>query len=166
MEGTPPGVPRYVILGVPHTSFLDFFLMVAYTSLHDMPLRWLGKKSLFTGPFGGILRRLGGVPVNRTASHHMVDQTIALLRKNERCVVCIAPEGTRRRAAYWKTGFYYIALGAGVPIVLSYVDAGRRRVGIGPLLYPSGDIEADMQIVADFYNQSPASILHVRAPCA
>ena len=91
------------------------------------------------------------MPVDRSRSHHLVDQTIALFAGHEPCVVCIAPEGTRRWTPFWKTGFYYIALGAGVPIALSYVDAGRRRVGIGPLVYPSGDIESDMAIIADFY---------------
>ncbi len=125
--------------------------MILYMIGYNVPIRWLGKDSLFRGPFGGVLCSLGGVPTDRSRSHHMVEQMVALLNDNERAVVLVAPEATRRRVEYWKSGFYHIAIGAKVPIALGYVDAGKHLCGIGPLIYPSGDIATDMGMIAEFY---------------
>ncbi len=99
------------------------------------------------------MRRLGGVPVNRAARTDFVEQIVDRYNHLDRIVLTLAPEGTRRKTAYWKTGFYYIALGAGVPIALGFVDYKNKVVGIGPLIYPSGDIQADFAVIKAFYTK-------------
>jgi 1-acyl-sn-glycerol-3-phosphate acyltransferase len=97
------------------------------------------------------MRRLGGIPVVRSSRSNFVEQVVAMYNASDRLRIAISPEGTRSEAGYWKTGFYFIAQGAGVPIMLAYVDYPRKLVGIGPQLTPSGDIEADIQVLARFY---------------
>ena len=150
-EGKPPDLPKYVMIGVPHTSNWDFLLMLSYMILHDMPMRWMAKASVFRWPFNGFFRRCGGVPIDRSQRKNMVEQMIALLASHDRVVVCVQPEGTRKYTEYWKSGFYYVALGAGVPIALTYMDASRKAFGMGPTVYPSGDIRKDMEVIAEFY---------------
>lgn len=114
-------------------------------------VHWVGKDTLFKRPFGGILRKLGGIPVNRRSRSNFVQQVVDVFNKQKELVVAIAPEGTRDNVPYWKTGFYYIALGAGVPIALGFIDYAERVVGIGPTLFPSGDIHADFEQIKTFY---------------
>jgi 1-acyl-sn-glycerol-3-phosphate acyltransferase len=99
------------------------------------------------------MRRFGGIPVDRRATENFVEQMVARFRASERLLVAIAPEGTRSRSTHWRTGFYYIALGAGVPIVLGYADYGRRAVGLGPTLHPTGDIHADFEVIREYYTR-------------
>jgi len=141
---------RCVIIGAPHTSNWDLPLTLLMMLCGNLRLRWVGKDTLFRG-LGWLLRALGGIPVNRRSRLNFVDQMIAAFQANQALMIAILPEGTRRRAAYWKTGFYYIALGAGVPIVMGYADNSRRIVGLGPALHPTGDIEADFVAIRAFY---------------
>ncbi len=148
----PPSVPaKCLIIGAHHTSGSDFFVTMLYLFASNLRFRWIAKDSAFRWPFGWLMRRLGGIPVVRSARSNFVDQIVALYDASDRLRVAISPEGTRSESGYWKTGFYYIAQGAGVPILLGYVDYPRKLVGIGPQLTPSGDIEADMQFLARFY---------------
>ena len=147
-----PDLPKYVLIGAPHTSNLDFFLMLFLIGISGLKLNWLGKDSLFRKPIGGIMRKLGGIPVNRRASTRFVDQMVAAFNENDELALVIAPEGTRSKTHYWKTGFYYIAVGAGVPIVFAYVDAARRTTGIGPVFMPTGDLQADFAQIKAFYD--------------
>jgi 1-acyl-sn-glycerol-3-phosphate acyltransferase len=149
--GEPPGVPQYVLIAAPHTSSRDFLAMLALDFAFQVGAVWMGKESLFRGPIGPVLRRLGGIPIDRGSRHNVVEQAVQAFRRGEKMVLVIAPEGTRSRTKRWKTGFYYIALGADVPIVLGFIDYGLKTVGFGPTLIPSGDIEADMGIIRDFY---------------
>jgi 1-acyl-sn-glycerol-3-phosphate acyltransferase len=113
---------------------------------------WMGKQSIFSPPFGPIMRWLGGIAVNREQSSNLVDSCAQALVKAEGAVhLVIPPEGTRSKTRYWKTGFYYIALKAQVPIVLGYMDYSRKVSGLGPLFYPTGDIEQDMMTIKAFY---------------
>ena len=148
---TLPDTPKYVIIGAPHTSNLDFFLMLLLMGISGLQLNWVGKDTLFRKPIGSVMRKLGGVPVNRRLSNRFVDQMVAAFKERDELALVIAPEGTRSKVHYWKTGFYYIAVGAGVPIVMAYVDASRKKVGIGPQLMPSGDIQADFAAIKAFY---------------
>jgi 1-acyl-sn-glycerol-3-phosphate acyltransferase len=116
-----------------------------------LKLRWIGKDTLFRGLVGWLLRRLGGIPINRRSRENFVEQMVAAFHMNESLMIAILPEGTRRNAAYWKTGFYYIAWGARVPIVLGYADYSRRVVGVGPVFHPTGDIQADFETIRAFY---------------
>jgi 1-acyl-sn-glycerol-3-phosphate acyltransferase len=146
-----PLTSKYVLIGAPHTSNWDFFYFLLLKWASGIKMNWIGKESLFHWPLGIVMRRLGGIPVDRNSSNHFVQQIVALFGHNEQLAMTIAPEGTRSKARYWKTGFYYIALGARVPISLGFIDYLEREVGIGPFFYPSGNIQDDFDIVRHFY---------------
>ena len=151
VEGRLPEIPKYVLIGAPHTSNWDFpFAMLTKWAL-GFKFNWIGKDSLFRWPLGGLMRRLGGIPVNRRIRTRFIDQMISAYNEREKLVIVITPEGTRSKTEHWKTGFYYIALGAHVPIVMGYIDYERKVVGIGPIFHPSGDIAADIKKIAEFY---------------
>ena len=125
-------------------------LMVAF--ILRLNVYWMGKSSIFSPPFGAIMKWLGGIPVNREQSTSMVATSAAALTSATGAMqLVVPPEGTRSKTRYWRTGFYYIALGAGVPIVMAYMDYEKKLTGLGPTLYPSGDLEADMKIIKAFY---------------
>lgn len=149
---TIPSASKYVLIGAPHTSNFDFFLMLLLIGISGLKLNWLGKDSLFRGPLDRIMRKLGGIPVNRRSSNRFVDQMVAAFKERDELALVIAPEGTRRKVQTWKTGFYYIAVGAEVPVVFGYVDAARKTTGIGPEFEPTGDIQADFAVIKEFYS--------------
>ncbi len=149
--GVAPAHNRYVLIGAPHTSNWDFPLMLMAILVLRMEVRWMGKNSLFPAPFGGLMRWLGGLPVDRSRANNTVAQMIEAYRNSGELVVLIPPEGTRSRVERWKTGFYHIAHGADVPILLGFLDAGRRQLGFGPLFYPCGDLEDDLYQIQAFY---------------
>jgi 1-acyl-sn-glycerol-3-phosphate acyltransferase len=146
-----PPPARCVVLGAPHTSGWDLALTLLLMLAAGIRLRWVGKESLFRGPVGPVLRGLGGLPVRRKGRNDFVAQMAEAFAGGEDLMLAILPEGTRGKTAHWKTGFYYIALAAGVPIVLGYADYRRRLVGLGPTLEPSGDIHADFVAIKAFY---------------
>jgi 1-acyl-sn-glycerol-3-phosphate acyltransferase len=146
-----PTPARCVIIGAHHTSWLDLILTLLLMGATGVRFRWVAKESLFRWPLGWLLRSLGGMPVRRGAKAHFVDQVVAAFDEGGPLRVAISPEGTRQHATHWKTGFYHIALGAGVPVVLGYADFRRRRVGLGPALMPTGDLEADFARYRAFY---------------
>lgn len=112
---------------------------------------WMGKNSLFPPVLGGIMRWLGGIPVDRSQAGNLVQGTIDAFNRSERLLVIVPPEGTRGKVTRWKTGFYYIAHGAGVPLGLGYVDFKEKIGGVGKMFYPSGNIEQDMLEIRAFY---------------
>lgn len=152
IAGHYPAAAKYVIVVAPHTSNLDFFIgFIASRSIKLGFPHWLGKNSLFRWPLGSLLRRLGGIAVDRSGPHQFVDQVAAEFASRPNFILGITPEGTRGKTEHWRTGFYYIALSAGVPIMLAYLDYGRKLAGFGPMLMPSGDIDADFVLIRDFY---------------
>ena len=148
----PPEAARSVIIAAPHTSNWDlpYTLMMAFAlGLH---IRWLGKRSIFRAPFGGVMRWLGGIEVNRETSSNLVAASAqALTAAPGALQLVVAPEGTRGRTRHWKTGFYFIAVQAQVPVVLAYLDYEKKVGGIGPLFRPTGDVDADMAQIRRFY---------------
>jgi len=146
-----PHTSRYVIIGAPHTSNWDFGLMLLLMAAEQLPIRFMGKDSLFRGPLGPVMRSLGGIPVNRREHTNLVDQLVAKFDEVDDLIVAITPEGTRSKVSHWKTGFYYIALEAKVPIAMAYLDYGNKIVGVGPNFMPSGDLKADFEIIREFY---------------
>ncbi len=153
VEGSlPPGVAKAVLIAAPHTSAWDlpYTLMVAFhLRLH---VYWMGKESIFKPPFRGLMMWLGGIPVNRDRSTNLVAASVeALQAAAPPLQLVVSPEGTRGKTQTWKTGFYYIAVGAGVPIVMAYMDYAKKRSGLGPIFAPSGDIERDMAAIKEFY---------------
>lgn len=151
IEGEAPAVPRYVLIAAPHTSNWDLVLMLLCGMAYGVWPSWVGKDTLFRPPLGLLLRALGGIPVDRRSPQNMVEQLAALFRSRERLVLAVPPEGTRSSREKWRSGFYFIARGAGVPVCLGFLDYSRKRGGLGPLLVPSGDLRADMDVVRAFY---------------
>jgi len=148
----PAGGERCVLIAAPHTSNWDlpYTLLVALSL--GLRVHWMGKHTIFRPPFRWLMRWLGGIPVDRRTSNNTVAAAVEVLRAGEGPLqLIVPPEGTRQRVRRWKTGFYYIALGAGVPIVLAYMDYHRKISGIGPMLWASGDLEADMRTIRAFY---------------
>jgi 1-acyl-sn-glycerol-3-phosphate acyltransferase len=151
-EGAPPTTDeRFVLIAAPHTSNWDAVILLVAARIYRLPLAWFVKDSWFAFPLGMLMRRLGAVPIDRSASHGVVEQAIARLQKGEPLALAVPPEGTRGRAPHWKSGFYHIARGAGVPIVLGYIDYGRKVAGLGPAFTPTGDVEADFEVFRAFY---------------
>jgi 1-acyl-sn-glycerol-3-phosphate acyltransferase len=146
-----PHTSRYVIIGAPHTSNWDFGLMLLLMAAEQLPIRFMGKESLFRGPLGPVMRSLGGIPVNRRERTNLVDQIAAKFDEFDDLIIGIAPEGTRSKVSHWKTGFYYIALKAKVPIAMAYLDYGNKIIGVGPNFMPSGDLKVDFEIIRGFY---------------
>jgi len=142
---------RFVLIGAPHTSNWDFPLMLMVVLRLRLRVYWMGKHTLFPLPFGWLMKWLGGIPVDRSASHNVVNETVRQYRENDELVILIPPEGTRSKVDHWKTGFYHIANNAGVPILLGYVDAENKEAGFADLFTPTGDLEKDMAEIRAFY---------------
>lgn len=150
--GAFPTLPKYLVIGAPHTSNWDFFYLLLIKGVTGVNLHWVGKDNLFRWPLGGLMRWLGGIPVDRRTRNNFVDQIIKLYEDNSQLVVGITPEGTRSKSTHWRSGFYYMALGAQVPIQLVGIDYKSRTLEIGPLITPSGDIEKDFVMIEKFYS--------------
>ena len=150
-RGVLPDVPRCVLMCVPHTSNWDFTGMVALGGALDFYPAWVGKDTLFRPPFGAVSRWLGGIPVVRGAGQNQTAQVAEAIVRADRCVLAIAPEGTRKKASRWKSGFWHIAKHANVPISFGFLDYTHRIIGFGPLVYPGADFAADFAQIADFY---------------
>ncbi|MEK7239481.1 MAG: lysophospholipid acyltransferase family protein [Gemmatimonadota bacterium] len=155
-EGALPNLPKFVLIVAPHTSNWDF--PVGVMAMFGLGIRgtFLGKDSLFRPPFGFYFRWLGGVPVDRKSSNNVVDQTIGYFRTRDRIILALSPEGTRRKIPQWRTGFYWVAVGAGVPIVPVAFDFPRRRIVLNPPQLMSGEMEKDLAQLRGFFNAAQA----------
>jgi len=149
--GARPTCRKCIVIGAPHTSNWDLPFSLAVAGVLGFRLHWLGKESLFRFPFGWLMRRLGGIAIERSGNNRIVERVVREFNGREDLMLAVAPEGTRGKASRWKTGFYHMAAGAGVPIQCAFLDYGRKRGGMGPLLQPTGDIEADLAAVRVFY---------------
>ena len=151
VEGKLPDLPKFVLIGAPHTSNWDFvlFLGVIFTLRADV--RFMGKIELFRPPHGWFFRYCGGVPVDRKKSTGLVDQMVDAAHQAERFILTIAPEGTRHHVTEWKRGFYHIAKGAGIPIVMAVVDGKHKEVRVGQVFHLTDDIEADMKSIQGYF---------------
>ena len=148
----PATAAKSVLIAAPHTSNWDlpFTLMVAFAL--RLNVYWMGKASIFKPPFRGVMMWLGGIPVDRAQSNQLVAaSSTAIAQAVGPLQLIVPPEGTRSGTRFWKTGFYYIALGANVPIVLAYLDYKKKIGGLGPVFQTTGDIEADMTAIKAFY---------------
>lgn len=146
-----PRVDKVVIVFYPHTSNWDFVVGLLARCGLGLPVTWAGKDNLFRWPFRGLLSKLGGIPVNRREHTGFVAHMVAEFARRRTMLLAIAPEGTRRRTRYWKSGAYRVALAAQVPLGLAFIDFRIKEIGVGGLLYPSGDADADFAILRDFY---------------
>lgn len=152
----PPGVRQYIVIEAPHTSNWDFFWGRMCFYAIGIPVSFLIKKEAFFFPFGPMLRAMGGIPVDREKKSNKVLEVAALFRKHPDLILAITPEGTRKRNPHWKKGFYYIAQHAKVPVILAFLDYGKKIGGLGPMFSPSGDYHADMTWIMDFYRDKTA----------
>lgn len=150
-EPIPASVRQCVVIAAPHTSNWDFVYSLAAAHLMQVRLRYLAKRELFGFPLGWIMRATGGIPVTRSRNTRMVDAIIQLFRTNDHLRLMIPAEGTRKRVDKWKSGFYHVALGAGVPVYLAYLDYEHKIAGFGKAVYLTGDKEKDAAIIRDFY---------------
>ena len=163
-----PGIKKYVAIAAPHTSNWDFPLGILAARAINLQVHWMGKHSLFRWPYGWFFRAIGGTPVHREQGQNYIKQMADLFEHSEQLVLALAPEGTRSKTDHWKTGFHYIARAANVPIVMAYLDFGKKQVGIGSMFYPTDDIETDFDKIRRFYvdrrgkNPEKESLIRVR----
>lgn len=151
LEDQSPQTHRYVLIAYPHTSNWDFVLGMLAKWAMNMPLNWVAKHSMFWGPFKPLFMAIGGIPLNREKSKGFIQKNIELFEEREQFVLGLMPEGTRSKTDHLKTGFYRIAHGANVPLVLAYLDYKKKRIGVGQVINLSGDIDADFEIIKTFY---------------
>ena len=148
----PADQAKCVLIAAPHTSNWDlpYTLMVAFAL--RLNIYWMGKQQLFRGPWGPVMRWLGGIAVDRSQSTNLVSASATVIRAADgaMCLV-VPPEGTRSKTRQWKTGFYWIAHEAGVPIVMAYMDYPRKLSGLGPVFQPTGNVDADMAAIKAWY---------------
>jgi len=144
MRGDWPDLDKAVLVAAPHTSNWDGLMMLAAAAYYRVKLRWMGKKSLTEGPFGGLIKALGCVPIDRSASHDLVKAMGQAFAATSHMILAIPPEGTRSLTRQWKTGFYHIAVQAQVPIIVTVLDYGTKTINIASVITPLGDFEADL----------------------
>ena len=149
--GDIPDEPKALFIAAPHTTYPDALWALAYIATIGLKARFFAKHEAFFFPIGNILRAFGGIELDRDKPGSAVQQAIRMYEENETFYFGLAPEGTRKKTAGWKSGFYRIAIGAGVPVYLGFLDYGRKRLGIGPKVELTGDVEADMATIREFY---------------
>lgn len=155
-----PPDKKYILVGAHHTSNWDLPLALLFSMASGIKFNFLAKDEAFRWPMGGFMRWLGGIPVNRRAQTNFVEQLAEEFATREELIIVITPEGTRKRTTYWKTGFYYMALAAKVPIALGFLDYPNKRIGIGKMFVPSGDLETDLNILRIFYEDKKGKFPH------
>jgi 1-acyl-sn-glycerol-3-phosphate acyltransferase len=147
IDGKLPNLPKFVLIGAPHTSNWDFVLFLGVIFSLRANVRFMGKAELFRFPVGWFFRYCGGVPVDRKKSTGLVEQMVKACNESETFILVIAPEGTRHQVTDWKRGFYHIAKNAEIPIVMAIVDGKHKTVRLGQVFHPTEDIEADMNAI-------------------
>lgn len=151
LVGEFPDVAKAVLIAAPHSSWWDGVWGLMLKAGIGAEVHFMGKQELFRGPLGSVLRQLGGMPIDRSAAKGMVEQMVEQFEQREKFWLGIAPEGTRKSVARWKSGFWRIAHDAGVPIVTAWFNYPDKTIGIGPLFHTTDDIEADLQRLREFY---------------
>jgi 1-acyl-sn-glycerol-3-phosphate acyltransferase len=151
VQGQLPELPKFILVGAPHTSNWDFLMFLALAFVLKGNLRYMGKVELFRPPLGGFFRWCGGVPVDRSQPQGLVAQMVQAIQLADHFQLVITPEGTRSRVGEWKRGFYHIAKNAGIPVVAGYVDSSTKTCGIGPTFTLSDDMEADIIAMQAFF---------------
>jgi 1-acyl-sn-glycerol-3-phosphate acyltransferase len=148
----PEGLKRCVLIGAPHTSNWDFPVTILAGFALKMKVRWLGKDSLFNGVPGLFCQVTGGIPIDRSGAKDTVNQVVGVFKNHEKIFLTLSPEGTRGKTEFWRSGFYHIAKGAQVPILLGFVDYKHKVAGIGKVFAPAGNLLDDMKEIREFYS--------------
>jgi 1-acyl-sn-glycerol-3-phosphate acyltransferase len=152
LVGTVPRVERCVVIFAPHTSNWDFPLLLCVRFALGKPVAYLAKDTLFRFPIAGLLRWTGAIPVERTERHALVRTLTQAFRERDELWLAMSPEGTRAKTDHWKSGFYHVAREARVPLLLAFIDAAKKECGLGDLMFLSGDIDADMARLREYYS--------------
>ena len=147
----PREINKYVVIAAPHTSWIDFPIAILSRMASGIMINFIGKNSLFNGPFGFFFRGLGGTPVDRSKSNNLVDAIVQIFNSKEEFRLGLSPEGTRKKVDKWKTGFYYIAKGANVPIVMATLDFEHKCIKISEPYYTTDNKEKDFNVFYSFY---------------
>ncbi|SDB41341.1 1-acyl-sn-glycerol-3-phosphate acyltransferases [Flavobacteriaceae bacterium MAR_2010_188] len=153
-------VKKCVIIALPHTSWHDFYIGILLRKIANVKTNFVAKKELFKGPLGWYLKSVGGSPLDRTSSQNKVEVITELFKNKEEFRLTLAPEGTRKKVLKWKTGFYYIAKAAGVPIIMFTLDFGKKQNKISEPFYPTDNIEADFEYMRSFFEGALGKISH------
>lgn len=144
-------IKKAVIIAAPHTSWHDFYIGILLRSVIGLKANFVGKKSLFNSPFGWLFRVLGGAPVNRFSNENKVQEIVSIFNKKKEFRLGMSPEGTRKKVDTWRTGFYYIAKEAKVPIIMFTLDFENKQNKISEPFYPTNNIDADFKFIKNFY---------------
>ena len=155
---TPTNVNKAVVVMGPHTSNWDFVIGKMAFSHYKVNGKFLIKKELFFFPLGWILKKMGGVPVDRKKKNNITQFAVELFQKHEKCFIVFTPEGTRSYNPNWKKGFYYIAQAANVPIYIGYIDYKRKMGGFHSIFTPTGDVDADIKYLKSVFAQYEGKI--------
>ena len=147
----PSKLKKYIVIAAPHTSWQDFSIAILARNVSGERINFIGKDSLFKGPFGFIFKALGGSPVDRSKNNNLVDAIVDIFENKEEFRLGLSPEGTRKKVDKWKTGFYYIAKGANVPIVMATLDFGNKQVKVSEPYFTTDDIEKDFEYFHSFF---------------
>lgn len=150
-KGEKPAEKKYVIIAAPHTSNWDLFFMMLVALKLNIAIYWMGKDTIFSFPFKNLMHWMGGISIDRSKANDVVASMINVFNNCDELVLSVPPEGTRSHTVYWKTGFYHIAHGAGIPICLGFLDYAKKEGGIGPMFQPTGNIDSDMKEIKKFY---------------
>lgn len=153
-------VKKCVVIVVPHTSWHDFYIGLLIRRIFDLEIKFLAKKELFKPPFGWYFRWMGGTPLDRTPGQNKVEAISEIFRQKEEFRLALSPEGTRKKVKDWKTGFYYIAKAADVPLVMMAFDFGKKRVKVSEPLYLTDDKDADFKKIKEFYKDVIGKVAH------
>lgn len=152
LVGKLPKQKKYVVIIGPHTSNWDFFIFFLVKIAYKLKVVFIGKHTIFIGPIGWALRKLGGLPVDRRSKHNVVDMVVNEFNQRDEIVFCLSPEGTRSYLDHWKSGFYHISFKANVPIQIAFLDTTTKVVGWGPLFQPLKDKNELLKKIALFYS--------------
>jgi 1-acyl-sn-glycerol-3-phosphate acyltransferase len=157
VKGRIPGeVKKCIMTAAPHTSNWDFLFARCAFYIMGVDVRYTIKKEAMVGPLGWLLKKMGALPVDRAKNNSLVQTMIDILDNADHMVIMVTPEGTRKYQPRWRKGFYYTAVGANVPIVLGYLDYQKKEAGVGPVFYPTGNVDADMEEIKSFYRTKTA----------
>ncbi|MCP3941336.1 MAG: glycerol acyltransferase [Desulfobacteraceae bacterium] len=151
IQGKIPKIKKFILVAAPHSSNWDFIFFLLIIFKFQIPVHWMGKDSMFIWPFKRLLKYLGGIPINRAQKGNNVAVMVEAINQADRLIITIAPSGTRKDATHWKTGFYQIAKQTQIPIVCGFLDYKLKTGGIGPMIFPTNDMDADIQTIKAFY---------------
>jgi 1-acyl-sn-glycerol-3-phosphate acyltransferase len=152
VEGKLPDLPKYVLIGAPHTSNWDFLLFLGAIFYLKANVKFMGKAELFRNPFGWFFYWCGGIPVNRKKNQGLVEQMVQASRETNQFILTIAPEGTRHFVREWKLGFYHIAKSAGIPVVMAIVDSKKKALRVGQVFHLTENMDADIKTIQGYFD--------------